>query len=54
MYSLKALRALTNKELVKAYESACYAVCHKETVSNCKGLDQIEKVLLERLEGKKC
>lgn len=50
MFSKKALKNLTNKELVSAYEAACYTVCHKMTAGNCKALDQLEEELLRRLE----
>ena len=49
MITLKALRQMSSFDLVKAHEAACYQVCRKNNASNGKDVEQIERVLLERL-----
>lgn len=50
MYTKKELKAMSNRQLLRALEGACYAVCHKDTKTNCINLDRVHDELLERLE----
>ena len=53
MYSLKRLRELTDRELVEVHAAICYATAHKPTDKNFKYQDNVERVLMERLDNKK-
>ena len=50
MYTKKEIAAMSNKQLVRAFENACYAVCHRETKTHCKNLDNIQAEILKRLQ----
>jgi len=47
--TVKELKALPNKELVKEMERASFWVSKNDCGVACKALDRVEKELLERL-----